>query len=182
MAAAADGPNLQTYSLVRDAEQWWGHRPTGETFERNDYESRYILPPLPGAVYGLDYYPPNDGAVRGSRVHYSSISAAIRDYGATVDRIGPESGSVLTLRVDGVASFFDERSLPVTAMWERYHAYLLSAEVTDMPTGWVLDMSRIAPAFGRNGGGINLRFLDDIGKDVSVTELRDLGILTHVGS
>jgi hypothetical protein len=179
MPRTSDGPNPQTYSLVRDSEQFWGRSPEGEPLTQEGYDSRFVLPALPGAVYGTDYYPPNNGAVSDTRIHYSSIAAMVRDYGDTVDRVGPETGSVMTLRVDGLASFFDQRSIPVTAMWERYFAYTLNPNVEGgLPAGWVLELSRASPAFGRGGGGIHLRFFNDVGDDVSVTDLRDLGILT----
>ena len=179
MPRTEDGPNPQTYSLVRDKEQFWGRSPEGEPLTREGYDSRYTLPALPGAVYGLDYYPPNNGAMPDTRVHYSSLAGMVRDYGNTVDRIGPETGCVMSLRIDGFASFFDERSLPITAMWERYFSYEINPNVTGgLPEGWVLELSRAAPAFGRNGGAIHVRFFDDVGDDVSVADLRDLGILT----
>lgn len=127
----------------------------------------------------FDRYPPNYGAVAQTRIRYSTIQAAIDDYGATVDRIGPESGAVMTLRIDGAASVFEERGLPLSAMSQRYHAYTLNPEVPGgLPSGWAFELSRVAPAFGRDGGAIQLRFFDDVGKEVPVSDLRDLGIVT----
>jgi hypothetical protein len=178
MPKTSDGVNPQTYSLVRDKEQFWGHSPEGEPLTREGYQSRFVLPPLPGGVYGPDYYPPNNGAMPDTRIHFTSLAAMVGHYGDTVDRIGPETGSVMTLRIDGFASFFDQRSLPVTAMWERYFTYSLNPDVAGgLPDGWVLELSKAAPAFGRDGGGIHLRFFNEVGNDVSVTDLRDLGIL-----
>lgn len=127
----------------------------------------------------FDRYPENFGAVAGTRIQYNSVAAAIEDYGATVDRVGPECGGVLHLRIDGEASTFEDRSLPVSALQQRYHTYTLSAEAPGgLPTGWVLELSKVAPWFGRDGGAIQIRALDDTGKEVSVTDLRDLGIVT----
>jgi hypothetical protein len=124
----------------------------------------------------FDRYPPNNGATPGTIIHYSSIAAAVGDYGATIDRIGPETGSVMALRIDGTASFFEERSLPVSALAEQYHAYELNPS-TELPAGWVVELAQVGPWFGRNGGAIYVRFLDDTRKDVPVTDLRDLGLV-----
>ena len=124
----------------------------------------------------FDRYPPNNGATPGTKIHYSSIAAAVRDYGATIDRIGPETGSVMALRIDGVASSFEDRSLPVSALAEQYHAYEFNPDA-ELPAGWALELAQVGPGFGRDGGAIYVRFLDDTGKDVPVTDLRDLGMV-----
>jgi hypothetical protein len=126
----------------------------------------------------FDRYPPNHGSVRGSRVQYSTIAAAVRDYGATVDRIGPECGAIMHLRIDGNASTFEERSLPVSALSLRYTMYTLNPDAPGgLPEGWALELSKVAPAFGREGGAIQVKFVDDIGKEVPVSDLRDLGLV-----
>jgi hypothetical protein len=124
----------------------------------------------------FDRYPPNHGATRGTKIHYTSIAAAVGDYGATIDRIGPETGSVMALRIDGVASSFEDRSLPVSALAEQYHAYEFNP-LAELPVGWVLELAQVGRGFGRDGGAIYVRFIDDTGKDVSVTDLRDLGMV-----
>lgn len=127
----------------------------------------------------FDRYPANFGAVAGTRIQYTSIAAAAGDYGTTIDRIGPECGSLLHLRIDGEAASFEDRSLPVSALQQRYHTYTLNADAPGgLPEGWVLELSKVAAWFGRDGGAIQLRVIDDIGREVSVTDLRDLGIVT----
>jgi hypothetical protein len=140
-----------------------------------------LAPPSRKVDHPVDFdrYPPNYGAAAGTRIRYSSIEAAVSDYGATIDRIGPECGAAVTLRIDGTAAAFEDRGLPLSAMAQRYHAYTLSPDAPGgLPAGWSLELSRVAPAFGRDGGAIQARFFDDTGKEVPVTDLRDLGIVT----
>lgn len=126
----------------------------------------------------FDRYPPNHGSVPGTRVVYSSIEAAIGDYGATVDRIGPECGAVMQLRIDGVASSFEDRSLPVSALALKYNTYILNPDAPGgLPEGWGLELSKVAPAFGRDGGAIQVKFIDDISREVPISDLRDLGLI-----
>jgi hypothetical protein len=133
---------------------------------------------MEGITLDFDRYPPNHGSVRGSRVRYSSIAAAIRDYGDTVDRIGPECGAIMHLRIDGDASSFEDRSLPVSALALRYNMYTLNPDAPGgLPDGWSLELSKVAPAFGRDGGAIQVKFVDDIDREVPLTDLRDLGLI-----
>ncbi|PRY68837.1 uncharacterized protein DUF4237 [Glaciihabitans tibetensis] len=126
----------------------------------------------------FDRYPPNHGSARGSIIRYSSIAAAVEDYGASVDRIGPECGATMHLRIDGNASSFEDRSLPVSALALRYNVYTLNPDAPGgLPDGWSLELSRVAPAFGRDGGAIQVKFIDDIDKEVSVSDARDLGLV-----
>jgi hypothetical protein len=126
----------------------------------------------------FDRYPPNHGAAAGTIIRYSSLTAAVEDYGNTVDRIGPECGATMHLRIDGNASSFEDRSLPVSALALGYNAYTINPDAPGgLPEGWTLELSGVAPAFGRDGGAIQVKFIDDIGREVPVSDARDLGLV-----
>ncbi|WP_420898148.1 TNT domain-containing protein [Cryobacterium suzukii] len=97
-----------------------------------------------------------------------SFAALQRDYGTTVDRIGPDSGRYLGLRVDRIFAPFEARSLPISSLGEPLNAYDLTGS---LPPGWKVEVSEIAPGFGRTGGGIQVQFLDSEGVPVRVKEL-----------
>lgn len=119
-------------------------------------------------------YPPNLGAVPGSRVQYTSIEAFTRDYGRHLDRIGSPRGHYLTLRPDGISPSFESRCLPVTSLKDRLHAY----ELTDLlPGGWVVEIYEAAPAFGRDGGGLQVLVRNERGAGMPVEQLIDIGVI-----
>jgi hypothetical protein len=160
-----DGSNAGTLSLVSDPQAPWGRDRDGSPLSQLEYEQRFV-----DAHKNYDRYPFNDGAVRGTRVLYHDLGALIRDYGATLDRIGPESGKYLGLRVDGVAASFESRALPISSLAEQYHAYNLDPS-GQLPKDWHVEVSRIQHGVGRTGGEIQLRFLDGNGTVVRVEDV-----------
>lgn len=113
-----------------------------------EYDARYTR-----GSRNHDFYPPNAGAVRGTRVEYSSIEAFIRDYGVHLDRLGGWDGKYLGLRPDGVSIDFESRGLPISALKENLQTYEFTGVLPGM---WKIEISEIAPAFGREGGGMQL--------------------------
>ncbi len=164
-----DAMNSKTFDLVSDPTAPYGRFPDGTPLSKLEYDERYVFPD------NQDNFPPNDGAVRGTRVSYDDLGALQRDYGLTVDRIGSDRGEYLGLRVDGVAAPFEERSLPISSLGKPLTDYEIGGA---LPHGWHVEVSEIAPGVGRPGGGMQLRFLDEVGDVVSVKMLKAKGLLS----
>ena len=163
--------NRQTLALVENPLEPYGHDESGNPLTREQYDERYNLIGPEGEQW--QNYPPNDGAVPGSRVVYDSGEAFLRDYGADLDRIGGTDGRYLGVVPDGVAPSFEARGLPVSSLELEYNAFTFA----ELPEGWKVEVSQIAPAFGRDGGALQVLVYDDRGITMSVDELIDNGVL-----
>ncbi len=161
--------SIRDAKLVNDPEAPFGRGDDKKPLTKEQYDERFV------ESNGYDHYPPNDGAVRGTRVEYSSLDAFMRDYGGQFDRIGPPGGKYLGLKVDGVAASFEARSLPIGSLEKDYFNYVLNR--APLPTGWRIEISEIASAFGREGGGYQVRFFDETRAEVPVRVLLKRGIL-----
>ena len=104
----------------------------------------------------------------GTRVSDDSVDAFIRDYGPNLDRIGRPSGEYLAVMPDGAPISFEARSLPVTSLELPHHSYALTGR---LPEGWTIEISEVSPAFGRDGGGLQVLITDASGEAVSVSSL-----------
>jgi len=51
----------------------------------------------------------------------------------------------------------------------------------ELPPNTVIEVSEVAPAFGQQGGGLQIRILDSSGQAMSITELRKQGIIEVIG-
>jgi hypothetical protein len=102
------------------------------------------------------------------------MDAFVRDYGDQVDRLGKVDGDYLAVMPDGVPAPFEERSLPIYSLTQPYHQYQLSGF---LPDGWSVEVSEVAPAFGREGGGLQVLIMDSEGKHVTISGLRDAGVI-----
>jgi hypothetical protein len=51
----------------------------------------------------------------------------------------------------------------------------------ELPPNTVIEVSQVAPAFGREGGGLQIRILDSNGQALRITELREQGIIELIG-
>ncbi|QAY60099.1 DUF4237 domain-containing protein [Microbacterium protaetiae] len=158
-----------TGNLRADPGAPYGRFDDGTPLSKQDYDDRYVF------GNGHDNYPPNAGAVRGSRVHYDDWDAFQRDYGTEMDRIGHPGGSYIGVKEDGVSPSFEQRSLPTSSLQKEFHNYQTGGS---LPGGWKVEASEIAPGFGHQGGGIQLRVLDASGNPVNVATLLKMGLLS----
>ncbi|WP_028047832.1 TNT domain-containing protein [Cellulomonas sp. URHE0023] len=143
----------------------WGTNPaTGKPFTQSEWMDRF-------SDGGGDIrWPPNGGAVPGSRVLYSDPEEFVSVYGNQLDRVGGEGGGFLGIPPDVP---FAQRSLPPTTLDDPLHQYAFTGK---LPSGVTIEVSEIAPAFGRPGGGIQVRFMEGT-KSLTVKQLRELGVL-----
>ncbi len=156
--------------LINDPDAPYGRDPTtNKPLSKDEYDERYVQ-----ENKNWDRYPGNDGATPGTIIRYYDINAAIRDYGPHLDRIGDPKGQYLSTYVDGRPATFEERALPISSLEKEYHKYQFSGA---LPKGWTIEISEIAPAFGRSGGATQIRVFDQANSVVSVSEMLIQGIL-----
>ena len=91
-------------------------------------------------------------------------------YGNQLDRIGPAGGGYLGIPP---GTPFAQRALPPSTLNKALHPYAFTGK---LPPGIKIEVSEVAPAFGRPGGGIQVRFMDGK-KSITVEELISDGVL-----
>lgn len=172
------GIDQEVRQLIGDPDAPWGRDTNGVPLTKSEYESLFNKVGPEGQEW--QNYPPNAGATPGTRVVYDSMDAFTRDFGphgdgsVRVDRLGKVDGDYLGLMPDGLPATFEQRSLPIYNLTQPYHQYLLSG---DLPTGWRVEVSEVAPAFAREGGGIQVRVLDALDRPITVSTLKEIGLL-----
>lgn len=163
--------NRETIDLVENPAEPYGHDEYGNPLTKDQYDERYNLLSPEGDHW--QNYPPNDGAVPGTRVMYESGEAFLRDHGQHLDRIGGSRGAYLGVMPDGVPPSFESRALPITSLDLPYHTYTFS----ELPDGWSIEVSKIAPAFGRDGGALQVLVFNSKGEKMIIDQLLDIGVL-----
>ncbi|BBZ79954.1 hypothetical protein MANY_52910 [Mycolicibacterium anyangense] len=158
--------NRDTWRLFEHPDELYGHDANGHALTKEQYDARYRELQPNGEVW--DNYPPNTGAAADTRVRFSSIRAVIEHFGSKLDRIGWPGGEYLGIMENGVPAAFEARGLPIGSLDKPYYQYTLTGL---LPDGWSVEVSEIAPAFGRDGGGMQLVFFNSRGVAVSVEDL-----------
>jgi hypothetical protein len=155
--------------LVTEPQAPFGRGADGHPYSREEFEARYVKED------GTFRYPErNDGAVKGHRVHFTDVAEFQEHYGDVLDRFGDDGGRYFS--PDGTS--FEDRALPPDSLNKPYTRMRLADEI---PAGWKIEVSQVAPAFGRDGGGLQIRILDAKGQAMRMLELEQLGILKRIG-
>lgn len=145
-------PNTVDPEVARiggNAAHPWGNNPaTGEPLTEAQWTARYVLP------NGSVRWPPNAGAVPGTRVVFDDADKFVEIYGDQFDRVGGPAGYYLGIPP---GTPFVERALPPGLLEMRMHEYVFTGE---LPPGVTIEISEIAPAFGQPGGGLQVQFMD----------------------
>lgn len=162
--------NPKVQDLIRDPDAPFGRDSNGHAYSAEEYAERFNLEGPKGQHW--NNFPPNDGAVPGTKVAFDDLDQYIKHYGDALDRIG-ENGKYLGVMEDGHPAPWEERALHVDSLGSPYNSYALQS----LPPGWKVEVSEIAPGVGQPGGGLQVRILDDMGKVKTVDELRRLRIL-----
>lgn len=68
---------------------------------------------------------------------------------------------------------FEDRGLPISSLNSPYGKFMLDR----LPDGWTIEVSQIAPAFGRDGGALQALIYDDLGRRQPVKQLIEDGVL-----
>ncbi|TXH25083.1 MAG: DUF4237 domain-containing protein [Mycobacterium sp.] len=162
--------NPKVQDLIRDSDAPFGRDPNGHAFSAQEYAERFNLEGPNGQHW--NNFPPNDGAVPGTKVAFDDLDQYIKHYGDALDRVG-ENGKYLGVMEGGNPAPWEERALHVDSLGSPYNSYTLQS----LPPGWKVEVSEIAPGVGQPGGGLQVRIMDDLGKVKTVDELRRLRIL-----
>ncbi|EMY35788.1 hypothetical protein D477_002581 [Arthrobacter crystallopoietes BAB-32] len=160
--------------IVDEQQPKFGVDENGKPLGEQEYANRYGEINDASGALEWDSYPDNAGAVEGTIRTYASLDDLRGDIGeVSLDRIGPNGGAYLA--VEGTP--WHMRSLPVNSLGKELHHF----DVRDLPDGLRIEVSEIAPAFGRPGGGTQLRFLDANDVPLGVDEVIRRGGLQETG-
>ncbi|WP_156761681.1 DNA/RNA non-specific endonuclease [Microbacterium karelineae] len=158
-----DALSPEVRALVSDADAPYGRDSEGNPLSEQGFRERFLEPDG-----GYDY-PGNAGAVPGSSVRITDLGAFREQYGNQIDRLGSDRGDYFGLP----GSSFESRSLPPSNLTQPY----TMSDLRSLPPGGSIEVSRIAPAFGRDGGGLQFRILDSDDRPQSRQALLDNGHL-----
>ena len=152
----------------------YGKDADGNYLTRDDWEDRYIDWNGQYQSYAPEY-PGNAGAVAGHRVDWTDPQLFVQQYGSQLDRLGKESGNFFSFP----GTSFEERALPPSNLSDAYSKYDFDAAAFE-GKGLKIEVSKIAPAFGHPGGGLQVRFFrpGDPLQFYSVKQLENEGILS----
>jgi Tuberculosis necrotizing toxin len=156
----------QVRELVRDPDAPFGRDAAGHPYSREEWEARYV------DEKNELRYPGNDGAVVKRRLDFTDVNEFKTHYGDVLDRFGGENGKYFS--PDGTP--FEARALPPGSLGQPY----VRMRLGELPPNWKIEVSEVAPAFGRDGGGLQIRVLDNEGQAVTMAELRKQGIVKKI--
>lgn len=83
------------------------------------------------------------------------------------------SGKYLGVMPDGIAPSFESRGLPISSLELPYNQF----ELVELPDGYSIEVSQIAPAFGRDGGALQVLVYNEEGIMMTVEQLIRDGLL-----
>ena len=155
-------PSLE--KIVDPDQPKYGVDEHGQPLTEQEYTNRFVNPSTGSGKLEWDHYPDNAGAVDGSIRHYGTLGDLLTDFpDLQLDRIGANTGTYFS--PEGTP--WHMRSLPVNTLGKELHRF----DLRELPENWHVEVSEIAPAFGRPGGGTQIRFLDEDGQPVRADKL-----------
>lgn len=159
-------------TLQPDLDAPYGRGPGGVPYTQEQYAERFHRS-------GIDpiAWPPNDGAVAGTKLDYDDATKFVRDFGNKVDRLGDPKGVFFGLMEKGIHAAYEARALHYGSLYKKLHTYTLMPE--KLPKDWKIRVMETAPAFGQPGGSVSLMFFNEKGKELSAEQLTDprIGVL-----
>jgi hypothetical protein len=153
-----------------DPSAEYGRKPDGVPYTETEYAQRFhILGPDRVA------WPPNQGAVRGTKLDYSCAHKFLRDFGDTIDRLGERNGGYFGLVEDKAPATYEARAIHYGSLYHPLRAYTVKPD--KFPKTWRIRVMDTAPALGQPGGSVGLIFLDETGHAMPVDDLFKKGVL-----
>ncbi|WP_167052525.1 hypothetical protein [Salinibacterium sp. ZJ77] len=161
-------------TLLRyDAAQPWGHQGyNGPAHpDQASWDAVYVHPS------GDMHFAPNGGAVIGTRVSFTDLNAFRSEFGnLPIDRLG-DTRKGTYMGIGG--GTFDERGLPPGQRHATSFTMVDFAPGAKLPAGHHIEISLIADAYGRDGGGLQVVVYDSsTGEGVPLDALERLGIIS----
>ena len=166
--------NHQIRGLMQSPDKPHGGRADSEPLTLDEYNERHVNPD------GSDRYNthidgfPSDGSVPGTTITYHDTETFVRDYGTNLDRIGDDDGGYLALQPDGVPASFEARSLPIRTLVKPHASYEFTGH---LPDDWKISIGETAADFGRLGGSMQVRVIDNAGEIQTIDQLVPIGVL-----
>jgi hypothetical protein len=180
-------PSVKPHWKDRDA--WYGRpKPDEKPYTYEQYAERYHRPGT-GGKPNVNW-PPNEGAVRDTRLLYSNAEQFVTEFGDRIDRIGFTSGEFFGLMEDPSPDpyegrtihyesvFYEARALHYVSLCKRLRTYTLNPE--KFRDRWRICVMETARALGQPGGSLGLIFFDGKGKRLSARQLTRSKALRHV--
>lgn len=169
-------------TLWHDRGAPYGREPGGAAYDKDGYAERFHKSDPADPVA----WPPNDGAVPGTKLDYSDAHQFVLDFGDRVDRLGPPTGKFMALMANKISADYEPRALHYASLYEPLHMYTLIPGTLipgRLPKDWKIRVMETARAFGQPGGALGLIFLENKGNRVPVTNLTDprIGVLRDDG-
>jgi hypothetical protein len=166
-------PGAET--IWRDAGAPYGRGPGGVPYTKQQYTERFHTFDRHGMPDMA--WPPNQGAVAGTKWDYTDVYQFVLKFGDRVDRLGHPKGTFFAVMENGLSASYESRALPYDSLYQELHTYTLIPG--KLPKGWKIRVMDTAPAFGQPGGSLALIFYDDKGNKLSAEQLTDprIGVL-----
>ncbi|WP_156364484.1 TNT domain-containing protein [Curtobacterium sp. Leaf261] len=142
----------------------------GHALTRQEWEERYVVQDPKDPTRGWVRYPGDAGAALGERIDFTDPTRFGEHYSTTIDRFGGENGSFLSFP----GTSFEERAIAPGSLRQDYHQYSIDLDAAKA-NGWTIEVSRVAPALGQPGGGLQVRLLDGV-KPLSVEDMLRPGL------
>lgn len=156
----------------------YGNWPHGTPYTDQEYAERFHkLGPM-GEHWIA--WPPNQGAVSGTKVDYYDATQYVAEFGDRMDRFGAPGGKFMAYlgKAKGGTSapyHYEQRAIHYESLYENKPTYTLVPG--NFPAGWTIRVMDTAPALGQPGGSVSLVFLDNTGAERTVTELLTAQVL-----
>ncbi|GAA4771512.1 glycohydrolase toxin TNT-related protein [Microbacterium gilvum] len=152
--------------LISDPSAPFGRDENGVPLpDQAAWEARYT------DANGYPVYPGNAGGEPGSFRRITDIDVFHTHFGEQIDRMGSPKGDYFSLP----GTSFEGRALPLGSL----NADYTIRDLVSLPPGGSIEISQIAPAFGRDGGGLQIRILDSDGNPQSQAQLEHDGHLAE---
>ena len=144
-------------SLITDPSAGYGRDTNGTPLTPDQFQERYV-------DQNGDYvYPGERGGEPGSFRRIDDVATFRTHFGGQLDRMGGTGGDFFSIP----GTPFEQRALPPSNLTQPYTVL----DLHSLPPGAYLEVSRIAPAFGRPGGGLQVRVIGSGGKPISMGDL-----------
>jgi hypothetical protein len=182
------GVHWSVKGIWKDQAAWYGRpNPGGKPYTYAQYAERYHRPST-GGTPDINW-PPNEGAVRDTRLLYSDAQQFVTEFGYRIDRIGFTSGEFFGLMEDPSEDTYqgrtinyesvsyEARALHYKSLYRRLRSYTLNPK--EFRDRWRICVMETARALGQPGGCLGLVFFDGKGKRLTARQLTRSKALRH---